>query len=425
MADAGGIRVGYGKREFTPDLPFPLAGIVAKEERLAARVRDPLVARAVAFGDGERTAVVASADLLMIPPDLRDDVEAAVGRVTPGVAGMLLTATHTHSSVGGYWSKPSARKFLGNFRPALRERIVSAIAGAISDAVGDLAPAALTFGETTTEGLNYNRRHKDGAIDRALGVLTATRETDVVRVITFGAHPVVAAFRDNPAASADYPGELVRTFEARGEKALFVVGPVGGVNVLYPEGPMEIEAHFRLLTRLLREQTDRAIAAATPVGGTGVAFAVGETPVRVALPRLFNDERALYDSLALPLRLWVRRLGRGGLDEGTTARVPVVRVGDVVLTGFPADLGAGVALAAKERIAARGSRAGFVASQTDGYVGYVHLAPEYARFEWADAAARWMTIYENGMAFCGRDMGERLLAAFDGALGAVMVRRSG
>ena len=413
------MRVGFGKRDITPEPPFPLAGFASRKERTVERVRDPLFARALAFSDGERTAAVASVDVLLVTPEVRLAVEGRLAGLAPGLAGLLVSATHTHSSFGGYWIKPSAALFLGAYRPALFDRLVSGVAAAVADAVADLAPAVLTIGEAATEGLNYNRRHRDGAIDRARGVVTATRARDVVRLITFGAHPVVVAFRDTPAASSDYPGELIRSFEAEGEKAIFVVGPVGGVNVLYPEGPMDVDVHLALLGRLLRESADRAIAEARPVGGSGVAFAAGETPVRVVLPRLFTDDKAWLDALAVPLRLWMRRFGRGGLDEGATAQVPVLRAGDLVLPGFPADLGAGVGMAVKELIRGRGLRPGCVASQTGGYVGYVHLPPEYGRFEWQDKSALWMNVYENGMAFAGRAMGEQLLAAFGDALARV------
>ncbi len=120
-----------------------------------------------------------------------------------------------------------------------------------------------------------------------------------------------------------------------------------------------------------------------------------------------------------PLRLWLRNFGRKGLRDSSETRVPVLRVGDLVFTGFPADLGAGVGLVTREHIAAAGLRAAVVASQTDDYVGYVHLPPEYEQFETKDKSAMWMTIYENGMGFGGRQMGVDMLAAFDRALAEV------
>jgi hypothetical protein len=414
-----GLQAGFGKREITPPLPFPLAGMADKHERPADRVRDPLCARALAFADGERTALVISADLLLITAHLRETVEQRLAAHGVGIDGLMLSATHTHSSFGGYWDVPSARLFLGAYRPELFELLATRITEAALDAVGDLQPAKLSFGDVQTQYLNYNRRHKEGAIDRTLGLLRIERPRGGIRVAFFGAHPVVTAFRQYNLASADYPGEIVRRLEASGDHGMFVVGPVGGVNVLYPEGPLDADVHLELLGRLLWEQIERAEAAATPVAGDTVGFAVDEVTLRVTTPRLFPDRLAWLDGAAYPLRLWVRRFGRRGMADGRPTRVPVVRVGDLVFAGYPADLGASVSLATRQLIGERGWRTAVVASQTDDYVGYVHLPSEYHQFDTADKAALWMILYENAMGFGGRQMGEMLLAACGRALARI------
>jgi hypothetical protein len=414
---AGRLGVGFGKQNITPALPFPLAGIADKKPRLAERVRDPLFARALAFHDGRTTAIVVSVDLLLIYADLRAAIEQRARALGAAFDGLMISATHTHSSLGGYWGLPSAKLFLGEYRQDIYDALVENIARAAAAAVADLQPAELRFGETQPQYLNYNRRHKDGAIDRNLGVLAIERPGGKpIRAVFFGAHPVAAAFRELNTASADYPGALIKRIEADGAEGIFVVGPVGGVNVLFPEGPLDMDVHLELLGRLFYEQVEKALAAATPVQGDDVAFAAAETKVNVDLVRFFPDRLAWADSLALPLRLWVRRFGRRGGVDGRLTRVPVVRVGDVVFCGFPADLGASVSLAARRLIAERGWRTAVAASQTDDYVGYVHLPAEYDLFSTADKPAMWMLVYENAMAFAGRHMGEELLAALDSAL---------
>lgn len=411
--------VGFAKREITPPLPFPLAGMAGKQERLADHVHDPLYARAMAFGDGNKTVLVVACDLLMITAALREAVERRLVEREVHCDGLMLSATHTHSATGGYWDAPSAKLFMGSYRPEIFTRLAEGIAAAAQAAARDLQPAAIEYGETETSYLNYNRRFKEGAIDRTLGVLTARRQNDALRMVTFGAHPVVVGFRDFHAASADYPGELLKTFAADGEDGLFLVGPVGGVNVLYPEGPLDADVHLRLLARLLREEADKAIALSHPVRGDSVAFAAAEMTVRIVAPPLLPDRLHWLDAALYPLRLYVRRFGRGGLRDGMPARVPVARVGDLILTGFPADLGASVGLAAKVKIAARGLRPAAVASQTDDYVGYVHLPEDYQQFSSGDKGEMWMNIYENAMGFGGRHVGVELLDAFEEALARV------
>ncbi|MDP8222831.1 MAG: neutral/alkaline non-lysosomal ceramidase N-terminal domain-containing protein [Candidatus Lernaella stagnicola] len=410
------VRVGFGKVDITPPLPFPMGGMADRDGRLANRVRDPLFARALAFSDGKTTAVMISADLLLFVMVLRDAIEQRLRDQGVAFDGLMLTATHSHSAVGGFWDAPSAKLFLGEYDQKLFDGLVTNIAAAGKAAVDDLAAADLRFGETETSYLNYNRRHKEGAIDRTLGVLHVKRRRRDIRVVFFGAHPVVVGVRDYHAASADYPGELIKSIEAEGDHGMFVVGPVGGVNAFFPEGPMDTDVHLALLTRLMREAVDEAAANARPVKSDDVAFAVGQTKINITTPKLLPQRLGWLDTLALPLRLWARKFGRGGLRDGAATRVPVLRVGELIFTGYPADLGASVGLKTKQLITEAGLTPVVVASQTDDYVGYVHMPLEYELLEKQDKAALWMNIYENAMGFGGRQTGVHLLAAFDRAL---------
>ncbi len=413
------VQAGFGIKDITPPLPFPMGGMAGKEERLADKIRDPLYARALAFSDGKKVAAIVSTDLLLTTVPLRTAVEKAVAEAGTNIDGLMISATHTHSACGGYWDTLSAPLFLGKYRQAIFDGLVEGIASAVVEAVNDLHDAEFSFGSVQTQGLNYNRRHKDAPIDRSMGVLKIKRPTKDITVMTFGAHPVTVAFRQYATASADYPGELIKSVEAGGDHGMFIVGPVGAVNVLFPEGPMDIEVHLNLLTRLLREQVDAALKEAEPVEANDVAFATGETSVEITLPRLFNEQRAWLDVLALPLRLWVRRFGARGLGGRHRTRVPVIRVGEMIFTGFPSDMGPGVGFAARKLVDEAGLKTFSTASQTDDYVGYVHMPEDYKLLEWEDKDARWMCIYENAMAFGGRNMGVKLVDAFKDALAGV------
>ncbi|HPM24281.1 MAG TPA: hypothetical protein PLP66_10285, partial [Phycisphaerae bacterium] len=334
--------------------------------------------------------------------------------------GLLLSATHTHSAAGGYVAGESARLFMGGYRPALLAGLTEKIAAAVIAAARDLQPATLRHGAVETVGLNWNRRHPDGPVDRRLTVTTVQRGRKNLRLINFGAHPVIVSERAYNTASACWPGELTKSFEAEGDEAMFVVGPVGGVNVLFPEGPMELDVHLALVNRLMREQVERAIAAAEPLTDEPVvAFAEADVPLNFTLPRLLPARLAWLDAALTPLRVYARNFGRRTMPDRAGTVVPVLRVGQLIFTGFPADLGAGVGLAARQSIEQHGYRAGAVASQTGDYIGYVHLPEDYERLPRGDRDALQLTVYENAMAFFGRDTGLQLLDGFKQALAAV------
>ena len=413
------IQAGFAKRDITPPMPFPMGGMATRKERMADKVRDPLYARTLVFSDGKTTAAVISTDLLLTTLPLRDAVEKRVADRGVELSGLMITATHTHSAPGGYWDTESAPLFLGRYRQSVFDYFVEQMADAVVEAFHDLQPAQMSFGAVQTEGLNYNRRHADAPVDRSLGVLNIKRAKKDVTVVTFGAHPVTVAFRQYNTASADYPGELIKSIEAGGGHGMFIVGPVGAVNVLFPEGPMDIEVHLKMLTRLLREQVDIAAQNAKPVSADDVAFAFGETSVEIIIPRLFTEEKAWLDALLYPLRLWVRRFGRRGMGGRHITRVPVLRVGELIFTGFPSDMGPSVGFAARKLVEESGRLTFCTASQTDDYVGYVHMPEDYKLLEWENKDARWMCVYENAMAFGGRNMGVKLVEAFKKGLSEV------
>ena len=411
---------GFGKKDFTPPLPFPMAGMAGKRERLADKVRDPLYARALAFSDSKSTAVIVAVDLLMITADLRRAVEDSLRKENVIVDTLMLSATHSHSAMGGFMNKPSAKLFMGAYRPGLFDLLVAGIAAAATEAVSDLQSAEFSFGEVQTKGLNYNRRHAKGPIDRTIGSLHIKRKGKDIQLVTFGSHPVVVAFREYATASADYPGEIIRKIEQQGSEGIFLVGPVGGVNVLFPEGPMDLEVHLLLLTRLLMEKVEEADSNARSVTKATLGMGSAQIDVNLVFPKLFPDSKSWADVLLAPLRLWVYRFGKGGMDEGHKIPIPVIRVGDLIFTGLPADLGAGVGLAIRKKIEESENRCVVVASQTGDYVGYVHMPPEFQQFETEDKSAMWMNIYENAMGFTGRKTGLKFVDAFDSAFATAL-----
>ncbi len=305
----GTILAGFGIAGITPDMPFPLGGMNDKKNRLADKVRDRLFARALAFSDGEKTGIIVSIDIVLIHDELREKVWQTLTKMGISFSGIIISATHTHSGPGGYWARKSAKYAMGKYRQDIFDLIADGACDAAAKAVKDLEPAKLSFGETETEGLNYNRRHKDGPIDRTMGLLSIEREGKNIEAVFFGAHPVVTAFREYHTASADYPGDIIKSLEEKGVHGMFMVGPVGGVNALFPEGPMDLEYHLALLNRLLMEQVNIARGKQSRVKGNDVAFSYAESNLSLTMPKLFPIKKWWGDILLLPLRIWLYRFG--------------------------------------------------------------------------------------------------------------------
>ena len=95
-----GLRIGWASVSITPDKPTQLQGQFY--ERVSERVRDPIMATALALegADGSEQGVLVSCDLTGIPDEILARVQEAVSECVDGLDGrnVILSATHTHTA---------------------------------------------------------------------------------------------------------------------------------------------------------------------------------------------------------------------------------------------------------------------------------------------------------------------------------------
>jgi len=452
------VLAGYGRVEFTPAVPFPMAGLVTGKERVAERVRDPLAATAcvvqqagpsrvgevlrctavgqggvgitdglraqddVAEHGGRGTWALVSIDLLIVDQVLYEAVEAALRPL--GVDGFYLNATHTHSSLGGYVEGWGASKFMGKYRLEHFERIVTAVRDAVTAALADLKPvASIGHGEHMVPGITMNRRYRGGLTDDRVSAVVVEREGAApVILASASGHPVIVSSMAPEAASADLPGEVCKALAADGYLPVFVSGPCGGLNLLFPEMPTSVDAHLALLTRSivggLRAST---MVPSTPLGTGHRPSTIDHRPSTIDLPSagfaldVLDFPRRMPPTVSRPLARVPKSLltalaghmfSRFAVPDPSCAkvRVTVMRLGDAVFVGMPADFGVGAALSLRERILREHGLFSIISSQTNGYAGYAHLPEEYL---WRDDVQPGFFWYENAMAWYGPDVAAR------------------
>lgn len=404
------MRAGWGRVEFTPREAVPLAGYGHLRDRVSTHVRDPLFVRAMAFEDGPTRVVLLFYDLLMVVEELH---AAVLQRLADTNARVLVHATHTHSAPGGFGRGWLIERVVGRHRPGTIERMAGTGERAARQALGDLALAKVGSAVDVVPGLNGNRRCADGPVDEELTILRVVRAHDEAMLVSYSAHPVIVAERDHFALSADFPGLVVNMLERQVSFAAFAQGALGGVDVLFPrdEGVTADDNLRRMAEPLVRRAL--ALREGLETGNGQVRFSHREW----ALPR--PDSRPFYDDqrwarrLDAPLRLLLNALfSEAALSRG---RVQGVAIGDFALVGTPADLGVSIDLAAKRHARSRGLEHPVVASQCDGYLGYLHLSSDYATAPEVTAGverskeARSTGVYENGLGIFGRGMGQTVL----------------
>lgn len=341
----GALRAGAAEAPFDVPAGAPLAGF-ARFRWTSEGVRDPVGARTLVLeAPGCRLAVV-SAEILIVPDSLEAAVRERVQHL--GLNGLVLAATHTHASPGGYWNNVFGEHVgTAPFDPRMQEVIVAGIAESIRRAVAEVGPTELSLGRRRVEGLVRNR--SGGTREGRLTVARLTRPggEPVAELTVFAAHPTTLG-KDNHRISGDWPGRFLRGGD-RGLR-LLLQGAIGDQSARLPDGEaMTPETYGDALSREVE-----AIAL-EHVPRPGLSFATADVvlpaPAPGALPSLLRSaaRNLAYESLPDTARVFAIRLG-----PATLALVPAEPVADVA-EAWRAEAGADVE----------------IVSLAGGYVGYV------------------------------------------------------
>ncbi|MFY0525670.1 hypothetical protein ACN28I_21855 [Archangium gephyra] len=344
----GPLRAGAAKVPLAPPYPVVVAGYGPPRPEASQADVAPQ-ARAVVLATGDLKVGLVSLELLLVTDELVAAVrERAAGL---GLQHILVVATHSHSSFGGYDSRLVSQLVgTGRFRKAALEAAVAGASEALRQSVARLAEVSLEVGEAREPGLVRSRsggEDPDGALTRA--VLRGA-EGPVAELLVFAAHPAMVP-RKRDFVDPDWPGRLSLLREERGGVTLVLQGAGGNVSVAFNEGEgvEKVLGYARAVAGLAER------AAPVAAGSAKLAFA----RVEVALPR--PDASRLVPSYS-------RAAGDNFLcaSSSRTAEVGALTLGPLELLLLPGEPTVDAGAALLRRTGATG-----VLGLVDGYVGYV------------------------------------------------------
>ncbi len=197
---ASSLRAGAARTDITPPGPIWMSGY-ASRSRPSEGVLSRLYAKALAIEDpGGTRVVLVSTDLIGMPRSLTDWAAAEVMRKYKiDRANIVFNSSHTHTG-------PVVRENLEtmyNFDAAnaqaadqYRKLLFEKLVDLIGQALGDLQPAQISFGQTKA-GFAANRRettpkgvrlgvNPNGPVDHSVPVLRVSAPNGKVRAILFG-----------------------------------------------------------------------------------------------------------------------------------------------------------------------------------------------------------------------------------------------
>ncbi len=330
-ASRGPLRAGAAKAAFAVPPDVVLAGYGLR--RPHAQGAEPLHARALYLESAGTRLGLVSLDVLLIPPGLTQRVQEAAADL--GLSGLLLFATHTHSSLGGLDRRTvSALTATGTFREDVEAALAAAAVQALRAAASGAAPANLELAEGALTGEVTPRSGDE--VDPRLQRARFVGQAPIAQLVVLAAHPTLAP-RSQPRLSADYPGALSAGLEAQGQGITLVLQGAGGNASGTPSGDGAPEAMAKAVAQVLgalptgsqegtpalslaqvavalpRPEVDRAV----PAGARGIArnAVCGDAPREVELTFL---QLGAWRFLALPFEV-TRSAGRA-LEDASGAR---------------------------------------------------------------------------------------------------------
>ena len=299
------LQAGLAEIEITPPIGYRMDGYFT--ERLSTGVKDPLMAKALVFQQGDTKSALVVCDLLGVPQTLTREVRArAAARTGIPAENIAVTATHTHTgplfsgerarifselAAAKYGTDPLARI---NYVETLRDRLVDVIVAANAA----VSPATLEFVAASEDRVSFNRRYhlNDGTVATNPGIsnpkivgpagpidpdlpfiLISKEKTPVGSLTVFAMHLDTVGGTEY---SADYAGQLAHGLRREfGDRfiSMFGTGTCGNINHI------DVSGTRRYSARLIGEQlaiSVLSLRSREPVANSALAAASG----RVTLP---------------------------------------------------------------------------------------------------------------------------------------------
>jgi len=389
------LQAGFAKVSITPNLNsssdnitkgefrnVPLAGFGARKGKPATGIHDSIFIKTVALKVNQQTVVLVGADLLIMPPNIIDSVTFLL--VQKGIRRdqVYYSATHTHSSLGGWGPGFVGEQFAGSENKNIARWLVLQISTAVTSAIADLHPASIGTG--SFNAANYTRNRligESGTKNDDFSFITVEQTGRKKAVIgSFSAHSTTMG-AGNMEISADYPGYWERKMEqTSADLALFFAGSVGSQS---PVGEGKGFDKPKLIGEALADS------------------------LNVHLPKAILNNTVTFSTLSLKLQLpqyhmrattkinlstW---LSKKLMPLPENAYLQTLRIGNMVWITAPCDFSGEYALQIKNALAAKGFSAN-VSSFNGSYVGYVIPGRYFYLYEYEPKLMGWF----------GPDMGE-------------------
>jgi neutral ceramidase len=364
---------GFAKVNITPSFPMETAGYGKRRGKNFTSVLDSIFVRAMVISNGSEKVAMVSADLLIIPPEVTEELKELLPGIGFSLDNTYLNAIHTHNSIG-HWGVGATQFIYGDYSDSVVHFIANKILATIKRASDDLQSCTISSGSIAIQNVVQNRLDKkNGTVDSLLHMVEITRaDNSKVAIVTFNAH-ATCLFSKDLELSRDYPGELVDQLEGDGyDFAMFLSGAVGSHGCHAPEfgkpciGWMatEIAAKVNILKTSLTPVNDSTLFMFR------IPLELGEPQVKIS-----EDWR---------IRPWVFKKAFGEYKPFLTG----LRIGKIIFLGTPCDY-SGELTKPLRKLGSDNNFQVIVTSFNGHYIGYITMDKYYDKSHYETRLMNW------------------------------------
>jgi hypothetical protein len=318
-------------------------------------VQDSSHVKALTLSNGKSSIAWLNYELLIVHPQLADQVRAGVQKAGVSVDQLIFTATHTHSGMGGYMPGLVGSLAFGGYDEQVVEQLVTGSVRALQTALASQDTVTITYKKTSVPDLVSNRFVKGGAIDPFVRqVLFQRKDGQKATFLTYSAHATALSSKFM-GLSGDYPAFLTQHLEEEEvDFALFAAGTVGSHRPM-AEGntPELVGAYAQAISEKISADTSKiTLQGESLLRSSKVAIQLGEPQLRV--------------TTNLRLRPWLFRSLLGEVP----AYLDITQVGNILFISSSGEL-SGVFYEAWDALAKEKGLELVVTVFNGSYIGYI------------------------------------------------------
>lgn len=385
------LKCGMFEMNITPPIGLDMPGYYM--HRYATGIKDELFAKSMVLEDGKNIVAFVALDMIGVEREDVLNIREKVFKQT-GIPeeNIMVSATHTHTGppvVRNLFADKKDEKYM--------EYVTKKAADAAIVAFNKRIPVQVGCGTGIEKDIAFNRRYKmkDGKVVSNPGIGNPLVEeaagpidpdVAVMRIDDLEGHPVgvvtnYACHLDTVGGmeySADFPGELsavVKKVLGQGVVSLFFTGACGNINHVDVSGNMKINpGHHKKMGRILagevlkirekiRLEEELKVEAAQSVfeikARQPSKESVEEAEKILGLPSSSENEKRIATGILKAHRNAV---------ESVEAEVQVIKIGELQVSGLPAEMFVEFGLDIKSRSSFRYNMINELANGCNGYV---------------------------------------------------------